>query len=64
MENKVELSFTRNDVDNLIAGVMTDKQWEVMSSLLEDSLVFYLHEEAQRFWEDIDHLVEQVDKLD
>jgi hypothetical protein len=59
MEEKIEFTFTRNDVDNLIPGVMTDKQWEVMSSRLEDSLIYYLHEEAQRFWADIDYLVEE-----
>jgi septin family protein len=64
MENKVEMTFTRNDVDNLITGIMTDKQWEVMSSMLEDSLIYYLHEEAQRFWQDIDYLVEEDSKFD
>jgi hypothetical protein len=64
MENKVDFTFTRNQVDNLIAGVMTDKQWEVMSWMLEDSLNYYLQEEAQRFWEDIDYHVEQDSKYD
>jgi hypothetical protein len=64
MENKVEFTFTRNQVDNLIAGIMTDKQWEVMAWMLEDSLTYYLQEEAQRFWEDIDYHVEQDSKYD
>ncbi len=64
MENKVDYTFTREQVENSVGKSLTDKQWEVMASELEDALNYYLYDEITRIWEDIDYLVEQDSKFD
>ncbi len=64
MENKVDYTFTRAQVENSVGQPLTDKQWEVMASDLEDALNYYLYDEITRIWEDIDYLVEQDSKFD
>jgi len=62
MENKVDYTFTRADVENVVGQSITDKQWEVMASELEDALSYYISDEIPRIWEDIDYIVEQDSK--
>ena len=64
MENKVDYTFTRKEVENLVGQAMTDKQWEVMASELEEALDYYLKDEATRLWEDIDSIVKEDIKYD
>ena len=64
MENKVEYTFTKEQVELSVGQKLTDKQWEVMASELEDALDYYFWEEIPRLWEDIDSLVEQDSKYD
>jgi hypothetical protein len=62
MENKVDYTFTRADVEQKVGQAITDKQWEIMASELEDALGYYFNDEIPRIWEDIDYLIEQDSK--
>lgn len=64
MENKVDYTFTRADVELAVGQSITDKQWEVMASELEDALNYYFYDEIPRLWADIDSLVEEDSKYD
>jgi PHD/YefM family antitoxin component YafN of YafNO toxin-antitoxin module len=64
MENKVDYTFTRHNVETIVGRAITDKEWEVMSSELEDALDFYFFEEVPRLFEDIDELVAEDSKYD
>lgn len=64
MENKVDYTFTRSQVEGIVGKPITDKQWEVMASELEDALDYYFNDETPRLWGDIDYLVEQDSKFD
>jgi hypothetical protein len=64
MENKVDYTFTRAGVEKIVGKSITDKQWEVMASELEDALDYYFNDETPRLWQDIDYLVEQDSKSD
>jgi hypothetical protein len=61
MENKVDFTFTRKQVEDWADRPITDREWEVMSSELESALEYYLGEEIQRLWLDIDTLIEEDD---
>jgi hypothetical protein len=62
MENKVDYTFTRADVERIVGQAITDKQWEVMASELEDALSYYFADETPRLWQDIDYLVSLDEK--
>ena len=62
MENKVDYTFTRKQVEDWADRPITDREWEVMASELESALDYYLGEEIQRLWLDIDLLIEEDDK--
>ena len=64
MENKAEYTFTKEQVELAVGQEITDKQWEVMASELEDALNYYFWEEIPRLWADIETLVEQDSKYD
>ena len=64
MENKAEYTFTQEQVELAVGQEITDKQWEVMASELEDALDYYFWEEIPRLWADIETLVEQDSKYD
>ena len=64
MENKAEYTFTKEHVELAVGQEITDKQWEVMASELEDALDYYFWEEIPRLWADIETLVEQDSKYD
>ncbi len=57
MENKVDYTFTRQQVESIAGQSITDEQWLVMASELEDALDYYFSEEVPRLWSDIDSLV-------
>jgi hypothetical protein len=64
MENKIEMTFTRAEVERIIGVSMLDKQWEVLASELEGALEFYFEDEIPRLWSDIDYLVSLDKKYD
>ena len=64
MENKVDYTFTKAEVELSVGQNITDKQWEVMASELEDALNYYFWEEIPRVWAEIDNLVEEDSKHD
>lgn len=61
MENKVDFTFYRKQVEDWADRPITNREWEVMSSELESALEYYLGEEIQRLWLDIDTLIEEDD---
>jgi hypothetical protein len=61
MENKIDFTFTRKQVEDWADRPITDREWEVMSAELESALEYYLGEEIQRLWLDIDTLIEEDD---
>ena len=58
LENKVDYTFTRADVELAVGQAITDEQWEALASELEDALNYYFYEEIPRLWADIDVIVE------
>ena len=64
MENKVDYTFYRDTVETHAGRPITDKEWEVISSELEDALDYYFGEELVRLWQDIDQLVEDDSEFD
>jgi hypothetical protein len=64
MENKVDYTFTRADVERIVGQAITDKQWEVMASELEDALDYYFNDEIPRLWGDIDSIIAEDSKHD
>ena len=62
MENKVDFTFTRKQVEDWADRPITDREWEVMASELENALDYYFNDELQRLWLDIDVLIEEDDK--
>jgi hypothetical protein len=59
MENKVEVVFTRQEVQNYLPAnvVMTDQQWLVMASELESAFDNIFPEEVRILWEQIDDII-------
>ena len=64
MENKVDYTFTREQVSNAVGRILTDKEWEIMASELEDLIDYYFYDELPRVWADIDEMVAQDSKFD
>lgn len=64
MTNKVDYTFTRQSVESSVGRTLTDKEWEVMASELEDALDYYFYDEIPRLFADLDFLVQQDSKFD
>lgn len=64
MENKVDYTVYRQDVENMAGRPLTDKEWEVMASEIEGMLNHYFFNDTPLLLEDIDYLVEQDSKYD
>lgn len=62
MENKVAYTFTRQEVESVIGKTLTDKEWEIMASALEDSLDTFFGEEVISLYEDIDQMIIEYDE--
>lgn len=62
MENKVDYTFYRVDVERMAGRSLTDKEWEVLSSEIEYALDYYFNEDTPRLIEDIDYLVSEDEK--
>ena len=62
MENKVVFQVSREEVVAMVGRVLTDREWEVMASEIEDFLEYYTNDEVPRLFGDIDHLVAEDDK--
>jgi uncharacterized Zn finger protein len=59
MENKVEIVFSRQEVQNYLPAnvVMTDQQWLVMATELESAFDNIFPEEVRILWEQIDDII-------
>lgn len=64
MENKVDYTFTRQQVEAVIGNPIEDKQWEVLASEIEAALDWYVEQETVNLWAEIDSLVEEDSKYD
>ena len=64
MENKVDYTFYRDNIEAHAGRPITDKEWEVVASEIESALDYYFDQEVIRVWENIDYLVEQDSKYD
>jgi RNA binding exosome subunit len=64
LENKVEFTFTRDQVEGYVGHPIEDKQWEVLASEIETALEWYVEQETTSLWNDIDNLVEEDIKFD
>jgi len=62
MENKVVFEVHRTDVGSMVGRELTDLEWKVMASEIEDFLSHYTSEEVPRLFEDIDYLVAEDEK--
>lgn len=63
LENKVEYTFYRDHLERSF-GKLTDKEWEVLASELEDAIEASLLELASDIVDNLPHLVEQDRKYD
>lgn len=64
MKNKVSYVFTRKNVSDIVGRPLTDKEWEVMSSEIEDALDYYFYDEVPRLFEDLDNMIAEDSKYD
>jgi hypothetical protein len=61
MENKVDYTFYRDTISSHAGRPITDKEWSIVSSELENALDYYFNEELLRVWDNIEYLVEQYE---
>lgn len=64
MENKVDYTVSRHEVETFFSRTFTDKQWEVLASEIESIFYHYLWSDLPSIVEDIDNLVDQDSKFD
>jgi hypothetical protein len=64
MENKVETVITRAEVEDFFSKQLTDKQWEIVASSIEDTILYRVWDELPSTIQDLDYLVEQDSKFD
>jgi len=64
MENKVDYTVHRSEVEIFFSRTFTDKQWEVLASEIESIFYHYLWSDLPAIVEDLDNLVEQDSKFD
>jgi hypothetical protein len=64
MENKVEYTITRNDLENLYTRVFTDKEWEVLAGEIESLIDYWVEADVPHIISNLDNLVEQDAKFD
>jgi hypothetical protein len=64
MENKVDYTVSRQEVETFFSRTLTDKQWEVLASEIESIFYHYLWTDLPAIVENLDSLVEQDAKFD
>ncbi len=64
MENKVEYTVYREQLQTLYARVFTDKEWEVLASEIEGMLEYWLETDVPNIIDNLEYLVEQDSKYD
>jgi hypothetical protein len=63
LENKVDYTVYREDIEKAF-GKLTDKEWEVFSSEIEDAIDKRLEQMSADIIDNLEHLVEQDRKYD
>jgi len=63
LENKVDYTVYREDIEKSF-GKLTDKEWEVFSSEIEDAIDKRLEQMSADIIDNLEHLVEQDRKYD
>jgi hypothetical protein len=56
--DKVEISLTREDVENHLSQPLTDTEWQALSEELLDSLDYFAYGEVSRLFANIDEYIE------
>jgi hypothetical protein len=64
MENKVEAVITRDSVESFVGKVLTDKEWEVLASEIEDTMIHYVWADLPSMMDNLEYNVEQDNKFD
>jgi hypothetical protein len=64
MENKVEAVITRDSVESFVGKVLTDKEWEVLASEIEDTMIHYVWADLPSMMDNLEYNVEQDSKFD
>ena len=62
MENKVHYTFTREELERFAKRPVSDREWEVMASEIENLIDFYVNSDLNSLWADIDNLIAEDDK--
>jgi hypothetical protein len=62
MENKMEYTFTREELERFAKRPVSDREWEVMASEIENLIDFYVYSDLNSLWDDIDNLIAEDDK--
>jgi hypothetical protein len=64
MENKVEAVITRDAVESFVGKELTDKEWEVLASEIEDTMTHYVWADLPSMMDNLEYNVEQDAKYD
>lgn len=64
MENKVEYTVHREQLQTLYARVFTDKEWEVLASEIESLIDYWVETDVPNIIDNLEYLVEQDSKYD
>lgn len=64
LENKVDYTITRAEVEDHFNIKLTDEQWGEVACAIEDTILYRVWDELPSTIEDIDYLVEQDKKYD
>jgi hypothetical protein len=62
LENKVDYTVHRSEVDRLLGITITDEQWEVMSSEIESFIAYAIWQEMGNIWEELPNTMEEDSK--
>ena len=64
MENKVEAVITRDAVESFVGKELTDKEWEVLASEIEDTMTHDVWADLPSMMDNLEYNVEQDAKYD
>jgi hypothetical protein len=64
MENKVDYTVHRSEVETFFSRTFTDKQWEVLAGEIESIFYHYLWSDLPAIVDDLDSIVDPDAKFD
>jgi hypothetical protein len=64
LENKVEHTVYRTEIERMFNRDFTDKEWEVIASEIEGIFIYYVEKDLPDIIDNLEYLVEQDSKYD